>query len=240
MNSLVTTAITGIINFVATFATLPLIDKYGRVPLLLFGGMGMCLSALAVGILGLYSTSGTCGYLIVVFVCLFVVNFAYSWGPCGWIIPSEVFPLSVRGKAVSLTTTVNWVGNFAIAKSVPYLLSSSGVGPTFLLFFGLLFIIVVFVFTMVPETKGVSLEKMDRIFAVQTMRQYRQYVWNNFHHCLAILRLVHEYDSDELDKQREANFEENKEKAARNKSISWTKDNVPDLAEKPGKEVEMA
>ena len=85
VDTLVTTAITGIINFIATFLTIPLVDKYGRVPLLLCGAVGMCLSALVVGIVGMYGTSGTCGYLIVVFVCLFVVNFAYSWGPCGWV-----------------------------------------------------------------------------------------------------------------------------------------------------------
>ena len=116
VDSLVTTAITGIINFIATFLTIPLVDKYGRVPLLMFGGVGMCVSALVVGIIGCYSTSGTAGYLIVVFVCLFVVNFAYSWGPVGWIVPSEIFPLSVRGKGVSLTTTVNWLGNFTVSQ----------------------------------------------------------------------------------------------------------------------------
>lgn len=81
---------------------------------------------------------------------------------------------------------------------MPHLLSASGVGPTFLLFFALLVIIVIFVFTMVPETKGVSLEKMDRIFAVQNWRQLRQYVGNNFHHCLAILHLAKERDQATL------------------------------------------
>ena len=81
---------------------------------------------------------------------------------------------------------------------------------------------------------------MDRIFAVQTVPQFRQYVWNNFHHCLAILRVVEDYDAAELDRQREANYMENKENAARQKSISWTKENVPTTVEKTDKEVEMA
>lgn len=220
VDPLLTTAITGIVNFVATILTLPLIDKIGRVPLLLFGAIGMALCSLIVGIVGLYGTDGTNGIVIVVFVCLFVVNFAYSWGPCGWIVPSEIYPLSVRGKGVSLTTCVNWLGNFAISQATPHILSSAGVGPTFLLFFGLLAIIVVFVFSMVPETKGVSLEKMDRTFAVQTLRQYRQYVFNNFHHCLHILTLglIRDFNNDEIEKQREANYRENKEREQRSKA----------------------
>ena len=184
VDPLVTTAITGIINVVATFFTLPLIDKVGRVPLLVYGSLAMTACSLIVGIVALFGTSGSYGVCVIVFACLYICGFATSWGPCGWLIPSEIYPLSVRGKAVSLTTSLNWSANtthstaardmtstltltcsplccfcprlfnFGISWATPHLLSAAGVGPTFLVFFGLLVIITIFVFLMLPETKS--------------------------------------------------------------------------------------
>lgn len=224
VNSLVTTAITGIINVVATFLALPLIDRVGRVPLLVYGSIGMTVCALIIAIVAMFGTSGNYGICIIVFACLYIVNFAFSWGPCGWLVPSEIYPLSVRGKAVSLTTAVNWLGNFAISEATPHLLSAAGVGPTFFLFFGLLLFITIFVFLMLPETKGVTLEKMDRIFAIRTLSQFMQYMKNNVHHCFAVLFLVNDYDQKLLDAQREANYSENKKTEDAQQMVAWKKE----------------
>ena len=227
VDTLVTTAITGVINVVATAFTLPLIDRVGRVPLLVYGSIGMTVCALIIAVVALCGTSGSYGVCIIVFVCLYITSFATSWGPCGWLIPSEIYPLSVRGKAVSLSTCVNWLGNFAISEATPHLLSAAGVGPTFFVFFGLLCVINVFVLFMLPETKGVSLEKMDRIFAVRSWKQFTQYCSHNCHHCLAQLFLVKDYDQKTIDAQRESNYNENKEKDAAKKMEAWTIAHVP-------------
>lgn len=228
IDSLVTTAIVGVINFLVTFIAIPLVDNYGRVPLLLFGAIGMATCTLIVGICGLYGDSGALGTCIVVFVCLFVACFAVSSGPIGWIIPAEIFPLTVRGKGVSLTTTVNWLGNFGISMAVPHLLSKAGVGPTFLLFFAFECMIVLFVLTLVPETKRVSLEQMERIFAVETVGQLRQYVFNNFKHGLSLLSCgLYRQDKESINKQREANYLANKERQQGKKTENWTKANLP-------------
>lgn len=160
-----------------------MVDGVGRVPLLLLGAVGMLICSVVVGLVSLLANSSTAsGDVVIVFICLFVVNFAYSWGPCGWIIPSEIYPQNIRGKAVSLTTTINWLANFLIAEITPHLLSGAGVGPTFLMFAGLIVVITIFVFTTVPETKGVSLEHMDTIFHVRTLSQWYMYTMANLRH----------------------------------------------------------
>jgi hypothetical protein len=92
---------------------------------------------------------------------------------------------------------------------------------------GLLCCITVFVFLMVPETKGVSLEKMDRIFAVRTWRQFVQYMRHNARHCFAVLFIVKDYDEQTIDAQREANYAENKARDDAQSRQVWTAANVP-------------
>ena len=69
------------------------------------------------------------GYLAVLFICVFVVNFAYSWGPICWIYPSEIFPMHVKSKAVSIATCGNWVTNMVFGKFTPTLIGL--IGPSF-------------------------------------------------------------------------------------------------------------
>jgi hypothetical protein len=125
----------------------------------------------------------------VLLVCAHVACFAYSWGPVAWVVPSEIFPLGVRGKAVSLTTTVNWLGNFCVGEIVPPLLSRWGVGGTFYTIAASLTCALVFTLLIGRETKGVTLERMEHVFRVQGTEQWRTYMKQNWHNGLVTLRI---------------------------------------------------
>ena len=197
INPLVATAVTGLANVAFTFWSISYIDRVGRVPLLLWGGCGMLLSALLVACVSSLSAPvkanagvSLSGLLIVVLVCTFVSSFAFSWGPMGWVIPAELFPLGARGKAVSLTTTVNWVGNFAIAEAVPSMLTAMGVGGTFYCIGASLAVALLFTLLIARETKAVSLERMEALFSkVQTKEQWLAYMRDNWRTGLVHLKV---------------------------------------------------
>ena len=166
--------INGIINFLSTFPAIYLVDRIGRKKLLLSGAMGMITCfVIVVGLFGGYSmidaadkiqfTNKVAGWSAVVFIYLFVVNFAYSWGPIGWILPAEIFPLQHRARAVSITTATNWLGNLIVAQFTPPLLKSIHF-YVFLIFSGCLLLATGYIWMWVPETKGKSLEQIEAYF----------------------------------------------------------------------------
>jgi len=178
------TAITGAVNVGATFIAVATMDRVGRRALLLYGAAGMAVCLAIVGILVMTTEPAQSGpgNAIIAFICLFIVNFAYSWGPIAWIIPAEIFPINVRAKGIALSTMSNWLANFAIAKSVPNLVlpSGFGVGGTFLFFAGFAVVEFFWVMTHIHETSGITLEKMNLIFDVDTFPKYFRYVKHNF------------------------------------------------------------
>ena len=97
--------------------------------------------------------------IVVVVICLFVAAFGWSWGPLGWTVPSEIFPLETRSAGQSITVSVNLFFTFAIAQSFLSLLCSFKFG-IFLFFAGWITIMTVFVIVLLPETKGVPIEEM--------------------------------------------------------------------------------
>ncbi|CAG8532396.1 4293_t:CDS:10 [Cetraspora pellucida] len=178
-SSLLATGVNGVVNMLATIPAILWIDTWGRRPTLVSGGAFMGTFMLIIGIIlavhgtkyydeelgkhSLHLDSTASSYSVIVFIYLFVASFAYSWGPCGWIYPAEIFPLRIRGKALSLTTASNWLFNFVIGQVSPILLDSITWG-TYIIFgvFGLTMAVSVFIFF--PETKGKTLEEMDNIF----------------------------------------------------------------------------
>merc|ERR1711977_246243 len=96
-------------------------------------------------------------------IWLYAIHFGYSWGPVAWIIISEVFPLGMRAKGVSIGGSSNWLNNFAVAMATSDFIDTSQFGA--FIFFGVVTTIgVIWVFFFVPETKGRTLEEMDEIF----------------------------------------------------------------------------
>jgi MFS family permease len=96
------------VNFLSTFIAVAAIDKFGRVKLLLTGGIMMCTALVIMSILSAMDQTLTLGWCVLVFASFFIVGFAFSWGPVVWVVCSEMFPLRTRGKAVGLTTSANW------------------------------------------------------------------------------------------------------------------------------------
>jgi MFS family permease len=169
-NSFVITLITNIINVVSTFPGLYMVEKWGRRPLLMFGAVGMCVSQLIVAIVGTAASSTVANKVLIAFVCVYIFFFASSWGPVAWVVTGELFPLKARAKCLSITTATNWLLNWAIAYATPYMVNS---GPgnanlqskVFFIWGGFCFICALFVYTCIYETKGLSLEQVDELYA---------------------------------------------------------------------------
>ncbi|KAG8532544.1 uncharacterized protein KY384_002421 [Bacidia gigantensis] len=167
--SLLATGVVGVAMFLATVPAVLYIDKLGRKPVMLVGAAGMAACHFIIAaIFGTcykdWAAHKTAGWAACVFVWLFVVNFGYSWGPCGWIIISEVWPISNRAYGIALGASSNWMSNFIVGQITPDMLESMKYG-TFI-FFGLLGCVggFLFIWLVVPETKRLTLEEMDLVF----------------------------------------------------------------------------
>jgi len=166
--SLLAGGVGGIHLFCATIPAVLYMDKWGRKPLLITGALGMGISHFIVaGLQGKYNASWNehkaAGWVAVVFVWIYEINFAYSWGPGAWVLISEVFPLGVRAKGISIGGSSNWLNNFAIGQATPDMVAAMGYG-TFIFFGAICFIGAGFVWWFVPETKNLTLEEMDEVF----------------------------------------------------------------------------
>lgn len=115
-----------------TFVAIYLLDKVGRKPLLLFGLGGMALSLIILGI-GFHQTVSKELIGIIALICLFtyIASFAFSLGPIGWLLNSEIYPLHIRGKAMGVATCANWVSNFIVTATFLNLINLLGKSGTF-------------------------------------------------------------------------------------------------------------
>ncbi|GLI74839.1 hypothetical protein PoHVEF18_003087 [Penicillium ochrochloron] len=171
--TLLATGVVGIVEFLFTIPAVLWVDQIGRKKILIAGAAGMAICHFIVaGIIGAYQHEfgehRAAGWTVIVFVWIFVINFAYSWGPVAWIVTSEVFPLSMRAKGVSIGGSSNWLNNFAVATATSPFLSQSALGA--FIFFGCITTIGIFyVIFFVPETRGRTLEEMDELFGSSGM-----------------------------------------------------------------------
>lgn len=172
--------ITSAINVITTLPGMYAVDKWGRRPLLLWGAVGMCVSQLIVAVCGttsagqnangeIYVTSLPGQKAAVAFVCIYIFFFASTWGPLAWVVTGEIFPLRTRARSLSITTATNWLLNWAIAYSTPYLVNygegnANLQSKIFFVWFGACFLCILFVWFMIYETKGLSLEQVDLLY----------------------------------------------------------------------------
>jgi len=154
----------GIVNFFMTIVAIYFTDRLGRKPLLYFGLTGVMLSLFTLG--ASYNFSDTLGdtqkWVAVGSLVSYIIFFAMSLGPVGWILVSEVFPLKIRGIAMSICTVSNFAFNFFVVASFPILLHKFGGAWTFWIFGCVSILCIIFVYFCVPETKGISLEKIEK------------------------------------------------------------------------------
>ncbi|KAK4722298.1 hypothetical protein R3W88_012531 [Solanum pinnatisectum] len=180
--SLMSAVITGAVNVGATFISVYCTDRYGRKVLLLTGGVLMCVfQALVAGLIGWkFGTTGVVAtvlpqsyaILVVLCICVFVAAFAFSWGPLGWLIPSEISPLEVRSAAQSVTVSMNMLFTFAVAQVFLKVLCWMKFG-LFIFFAAFVFIMTLFVYFYVPETKNIPIEEMSRVWR-------EHWYWKNY------------------------------------------------------------
>jgi MFS transporter, SP family, galactose:H+ symporter len=160
--SILATAGIGIVNVAMTLVAIRLIDRVGRRLLLLvgLGGMAVSLCALA-ATFAMGGGSGLTGWLTAASLTAYVAFFAIGLGPVFWLLISEIFPLAVRGRGMSLATVANWAFNLVVALTFLILVDALGQAATFLVYAVLTAAAFVFTQRLVPETKGRSLEDIQ-------------------------------------------------------------------------------
>jgi SP family galactose:H+ symporter-like MFS transporter len=152
----------GLVNVLLTLAAMALIDRVGRRPLLLcsLGGMGLGLVMLGLAF-ALPQLGGVLGWLAVLSLMVYVGSFAVGLGPVFWLMLSEIYPLRLRGRAMSVGTLANWAANLLVALSFLTLTQVLGKSATFWLYAGITVASWLFAFFLVPETMGKTLEQIE-------------------------------------------------------------------------------
>ena len=158
--SLIQTVVMGIVNILFTVVTILTVDRFGRKPLLIIGSVGMCVGMVALSVL---SFMDIIGMAALVFSIIYTASFMMSWGPICWVLISEIFPNTIRGKAVAIAVAAQWISNFIVSSTFPSL-SEWNIGGNYMIYAIFSFMSAVFVWKMVPETKGRTLEEMASLW----------------------------------------------------------------------------
>jgi SP family galactose:H+ symporter-like MFS transporter len=157
------TVIVGLVNVLATFIAIGLVDRWGRKPTLILGfivmalGMGVLGTMLHVGI-----SSEAAQYFAVTMLLMFIVGFAMSAGPLIWVLCSEIQPLKGRDFGITISTTTNWIANMIVGATFLTMLNTLGNANTFWVYAALNLSFIVFTLWLIPETKNISLEHIER------------------------------------------------------------------------------
>ncbi len=157
------TVIVGLVNVLATFIAIGLVDRWGRKPTLKLGflvmavGMGILGTMLHVGI---HSSTGQ--YFAIAMLLMFIVGFAMSAGPLIWVLCSEIQPLKGRDFGITVSTATNWIANMIVGATFLTMLNTLGNANTFWVYAGLNVLFIILTIVLIPETKGISLEHIER------------------------------------------------------------------------------
>ncbi|KAL4901427.1 hypothetical protein BDW74DRAFT_170145 [Aspergillus multicolor] len=170
--SFLSSGVTGIVMLVCTIPAQIWVDRWGRRKPLIYGGAAMALCFIVIG--SLYARFGriqenevTLGsdaaqWVVIVLIYIFVANFSWSWAVVGKIYATEIIPTRLRAKVCAVELVANWVVNFLVTFTAPLFLRASPSGPYFL--YGFSTVLAVVVCVLMPETKGHSLEHIERLF----------------------------------------------------------------------------
>ncbi|MFT3738333.1 MAG: D-xylose transporter XylE [Breznakibacter sp.] len=165
-SSLLQTIIVGIVNLTFTVVAIMTVDKFGRKPLMIIGSIGMAVSMIA---LGFVFYMGNAGLLALIFMLLYTASFAMSWGPVCWVLLAEMFPNSIRG-AMSIAVAAQWIANWVVSLTFPMMNDNVWLTQQFnhgfaYWIYGIMGILsAIFMWKMVPETKGKTLEEMEYLW----------------------------------------------------------------------------
>ena len=160
-NPMVLTVFNGIVNLGFTCVAIFTVEKLGRKPLLITGSLGMALGAIGVAI-----TFGNPNLqlLCMVSIMVYSASFMFSWGPICWVLIAEVFPNTIRGAAVAIAVAFQWIFNWIVSTSFVPMANSLGYWFTYGLYGVICILAAIFVWKLVPETKGKTLEDMTKLW----------------------------------------------------------------------------
>ncbi|HYG36814.1 MAG TPA: sugar porter family MFS transporter, partial [Clostridia bacterium] len=162
--------IVGGASALSTFVAIATVDKWGRKPLMYLGAAGMGLSLLAMGLMAQNSTDlNTANRWMLISIILYVVCFGLSVGPVTWVILSEIYPTAIRGRALGLATFFLWMADYVVTQTFPILDAKDSWfvqqfhhAFPFYIYAGFCLVLMIVLWRMVPETKGKSLEEIER------------------------------------------------------------------------------
>ncbi|KAL2007601.1 hypothetical protein VTN00DRAFT_9039 [Thermoascus crustaceus] len=173
-NPFLISMITTIINVCSTPVSFWTVEKLGRRPLLIWGALGMVICQFIVAIVGVVDGQNPKAVSAMIsFICIYIFFFASTWGPGAWVVIGEIFPLPIRSRGVGLSTASNWLWNCIIAVITPYMVGQDqgNLGPrVFFIWGSLCACAFVYAYFLIPETKGLTLEQVDKMMEETTPR----------------------------------------------------------------------
>ena len=168
-NPMVNTVIMGIVNILFTLLAIFTVERVGRKPLLIYGSIGMAIGAFGVALT--FDSEGM-AMVTIVSIMVYTASFMFSWGPICWVLIAEIFPNTIRGAAVAVAVAFQWIFNFIVSSTfVPmfnmHLRPGDDFGHwfTYSLYGVICVLAALFVYRLVPETKGKSLEDMTKLWS---------------------------------------------------------------------------
>jgi sugar porter (SP) family MFS transporter len=163
--ALLQTVVVGAVNLTFTIVAIWTVDRLGRKPLMIIGASGMGISLFAMGLSAFYQKTEL---WFLLFILGYIASFALSIGPVTWVILSEIFPTRIRGRAMAIATVCLWAANYVVSQTFPmmnenvWLVGKFNRAFPFWVYGGLCAVLVVFVLLCVPETKGKTLEEIEK------------------------------------------------------------------------------
>jgi SP family xylose:H+ symportor-like MFS transporter len=163
--ALLQTVVVGAVNLTFTIVAIWTVDRLGRKPLMIIGASGMGISLFAMGLSAFYQKTEL---WFLLFILGYIASFALSVGPVTWVILSEIFPTRIRGRAMAIATVCLWGANYVVSQTFPmmnenvWLVGKFNRAFPFWVYGGLCVVLVVFVLLCVPETKGKTLEEIEK------------------------------------------------------------------------------
>lgn len=168
-NPMMQTVLMGVVNITFTLVAIFTVEKWGRKPLLIWGSIGMSLGAMGVAVTSVMPTIPP--IIAVTSIMIYSASFMFSWGPICWVLISEIFPNTIRGAAVAIAVAFQWIFNFIVSSTFLPMYNMSlgsmenfGHAFTYGLYGIICIIAAIFVWKLVPETKGKTLEEMSRLW----------------------------------------------------------------------------
>jgi SP family xylose:H+ symportor-like MFS transporter len=169
-NPMMQTVLMGVVNITFTLVAIFTVEKWGRKPLLIWGSLGMALGAAGVAVTSV--SAALPPIVAVISIMVYSASFMFSWGPICWVLISEIFPNTIRGAAVAIAVAFQWIFNFIVSSTfLPmYNMSLGSMGEnfghafTYGLYGVICIIAAIFVWKLVPETKGKTLEDMSKLW----------------------------------------------------------------------------